>query len=75
MLRNIALPLSAVIISATAVVLTALINTTIGKIVLILIAGRIAVEFGMDVTSLGAMKDFAKENPAIAAEVALDFVL
>lgn len=75
MLKNFALPLSAVIISSTAVILAALINTTVGKIVLILIAAKIAVWFGMDVTSLSAMKDFAKENPAVAAEVALDWIL
>ena len=62
-----------VILGVTALVITALLNTAIGKVVLIGIASWIAVNFaGIDITDIKGLASMVKEDPTYIAEFAIE---
>lgn len=68
--------ISTIIIGMFAVAIAALVNTTIGKVLLIGFASWIAVNIcGIDVTDLEALKEMVKNDPSYAVEFALDWIL
>ena len=62
-----------VILGVTALVITALLNTAIGKVVLIGIASWVAVNFaGIDITDIKGLASMVKEDPTYIAEFAIE---
>ena len=62
-----------VILGVTALVITALLNTAIGKVVLIGIASWVAVNIaGIDITDLKGLASMVKEDPTYIAEFAIE---
>ena len=62
-----------VILGVTALVITALLNTAIGKVVLIGVASWIAVNIaGIDITDLKGMVSMVKTDPTYAVEFAIE---
>jgi|11BtaG_2_1085332.scaffolds.fasta_scaffold115696_2 hypothetical protein len=62
-----------VILGVTALVITALINTAIGKVVLIGVASWIAVNIaGIDITDIKGLASMVKEDPTYIAEFAIE---
>ena len=68
--------LGPLIISATIVVMVALANTAIGKIALVAIAGWTLVNiFGIAITDVEQMTTMVSEDPQLAIEYALSWLL
>ena len=62
-----------VILGVTALIITALINTAIGKVVLIGVASWIAVNIaGIDITDIKGLASMVKEDPTYIAEFAIE---
>ena len=62
-----------VILGVTALVITALLNTAIGKVVLIGVSSWIAVNMaGIDITDLKGMVSMVKTDPTYAVEFAIE---
>ena len=62
-----------VILGVTALVITALINTAIGKVILIGVASWVAVNIaGIDITDLKGMVNMVKDDPTYVAEFAIE---
>jgi len=62
-----------VILGVTALIITALLNTAIGKVVLIGIASWVAVNFaGIDITDIKGLASMVKEDPTYIAEFAIE---
>lgn len=61
------------VLGTFALVITALVNTAIGKIVLIGIASWVAVNIaGIDITDVKGMVNMMKEDPTYAVEFAVE---
>lgn len=62
-----------VILGVTALIITALLNTAIGKVVLIGIASWVAVNFaGIDITDIKGLASMVKDDPTYMAEFAIE---
>lgn len=62
-----------VILGVTALIITALINTAIGKVVLIGVASWIAVNIaGIDITDIKGLASMVKDDPTYMAEFAIE---
>ena len=68
--------ITSIILGMFAIVIAALVNTTIGKVILIGVASWVAVNIaGIDITDVKGLGIMIKNDPTYAVEFALDWVL